>query len=257
MVSKITQEIQARLDKIATDEKSTILLAIESGSRAWGFESQDSDYDVRFIYVRKLDDYLRIRPMRDVIELPIMDDLDINGWDLQKALGLLIKSNPPALEWLSSPIVYRRHPAAERLQQAAEKFFDPVSTSHHYLSMALKTQKHLRTNQVIRKKYFYALRPLFCLDWIREQRTMPPMEFSKLLSFALRENDDPELGYSIQNLLRHKKAGKEIEKGPRDNLLDAFISKKMSYYQAVDFGKPRPLDYDLADEIFREIIHAL
>ena len=82
--------------------------ACESGSRAWGFPSVNSDYDVRFVYLRRTEDYLRASPLRDVIEIPISDELDISGWDLPKALGLFRKSNPPLLEWLQSPIVYQQ-----------------------------------------------------------------------------------------------------------------------------------------------------
>ena len=98
--------IVQRLHEIEEREHVRILLAVESGSRAWGFASPDSDYDVRFLYVRTMTDYLRLDPVRDVIEQPINDLLDMNGWDLQKALRLLYKSNPTLFEWLKSPIVY-------------------------------------------------------------------------------------------------------------------------------------------------------
>lgn len=95
--------IVSRLREIEEKEKVHILLAVESGSRAWGFASPDSDYDVRFIYIRPKEDYLRLESIRDVIELPINDVLDINGWDLQKTLRLLYKSNPTLFEWFSFP----------------------------------------------------------------------------------------------------------------------------------------------------------
>jgi predicted nucleotidyltransferase len=87
-------------------EDVVVLLAVESGSRAWGFSSKDSDYDARFIYLRRPEAYLSIRAPRDVIERRIVDEVDVNGWDLRKALGLLMKSNPPLLEWLQCPIIY-------------------------------------------------------------------------------------------------------------------------------------------------------
>lgn len=98
--------IRSRLDAIQASENVCIVYACESGSRAWGFPSADSDYDVRFIYVRPVEWYLSIDDKRDVIECPVEDGLDINGWDLRKALRLSRKSNPPLLEWLGSPIVY-------------------------------------------------------------------------------------------------------------------------------------------------------
>jgi len=102
-----SSQIKAELARIEEDENISILWACESGSRAWGFESQNSDYDVRFIYLQRTEEYLRASDLRDVIEKPISDDLDISGWDLPKALRLFRKSNPPLLEWLQSPIVYQ------------------------------------------------------------------------------------------------------------------------------------------------------
>ena len=99
--------ILSKLEEIEKQYDVHILLAVESGSRAWGFESPDSDYDVRFIYVRKQSDYLKLEGIRDVIELPIDDTLDINGWDITKTLRLLYKSNPTLFEWFSSPIISR------------------------------------------------------------------------------------------------------------------------------------------------------
>ena len=101
------KKIQTQLRRIEEEESIKILLAVESGSRAWGFASPDSDYDVRFIYIRRMEDYLKLEKVRDVIELPMDDVLDMNGWDLQKTLRLLYKSNPTLFEWFSSPIVYQ------------------------------------------------------------------------------------------------------------------------------------------------------
>jgi predicted nucleotidyltransferase len=103
----INKLILEQLEQIEQEEQVTILYACESGSRAWGFPSQDSDYDVRFIYLHKPEWYLSIYDKRDVIERPINNMLDINGWDLRKALNLFRKSNPPLLEWLQSPIQYK------------------------------------------------------------------------------------------------------------------------------------------------------
>ena len=100
------QLIHSRLIEIEAKNAIKIVYACESGSRAWGFPSANSDYDVRFIYIRPVDWYLSIYEKRDVIEYPIDEQLDISGWDLKKALQLLRKTNPPLLEWLGSPIVY-------------------------------------------------------------------------------------------------------------------------------------------------------
>src|SRR6056297_3590984 len=107
--SRALVEIQSRLEALEQQENIHIALAVESGSRAWGFASSDSDYDVRFVYLRPTNWYLSIdlERRRDVIEQPIIDEYDVGGWDLRKALQLLRKCNPPLLEWLNSPIVYR------------------------------------------------------------------------------------------------------------------------------------------------------
>ncbi len=248
-------QIQSELDNIIKRFDVTILLAIESGSRAWGFESQNSDYDVRFIYARAQDSYLRISPVRDVIELPISNDLDINGWDVQKALGLMAKSNPPVMEWLSSPIIYREHTtAANILRAAGRELFDPVKTSHHYYSMALKNHKYLKGNLVLRKKYLYVLRPLFCIEWILAQQTMPPMLFDDLVSFSLHANPDDQLERAIAILIENKKLGLETEKQPRDDILDAFIARRIEQYASKDFGTHKPMQLELVDATFREVL---
>ena len=118
----VRQEVRRRLDDLEREEAVRVLYACESGSRAWGFASTDSDYDVRFLYVRPRDWYLSIAARRDVIEQPIVDPYDVNGWDLRKALQLFRKSNPPLLEWLGSPIVYReRTSAAAALRRLAAR----------------------------------------------------------------------------------------------------------------------------------------
>ena len=100
------KQILKKLAEIEMEHDVRIIYACESGSRAWGVPSKDSDYDVRFIYAHPRDYYLSISPLRDVIELPIDPVFDINGWDIRKALSLLRKSNIRLLEWLQSPIVY-------------------------------------------------------------------------------------------------------------------------------------------------------
>ena len=124
--------ILSELNRIEQDYHVQILFACESGSRAWGFPSSDSDYDVRFVYIRPTDWYLAIdvERKRDVIELPIDDSLDISGWDLRKALQLYYKSNPPLLEWLGSPIIYQeKYTVAQQLRNLAPEFYNPIACS--------------------------------------------------------------------------------------------------------------------------------
>ena len=121
----MTELIQARLKQIEKDRKIKILFAVESGSRAWGFHSQDSDYDVRFVYVPDITYYFKVHNPRDVVEI-MEGDLDFSGWELRKALGLLYKGNPPLLEWLNSPLIYQEHP--HRLPQSLERLQEAIMT---------------------------------------------------------------------------------------------------------------------------------
>ena len=194
----VHDEILHRLDKIESDHGVRVLFACESGSRAWNFASGDSDYDVRFLYVHRRDWYLGIDTdaRRDVIELPIEDELDINGWDLRKALRLLRKSNPPLLEWIGSPIVYREAGAlAERLRVLRETFCSPRACAYHYFHMARGNYRdYLKGPEVRLKKYLYVLRPLLGVKWIEAGFGVVPTPFPELVDRltdgALREAID-------------------------------------------------------------------
>lgn len=146
----VTKVITSRLSGLEKAEVVRVGYAVESGSRAWGFASVDSDYDVRFLYVRKPEWYfsVNVERRRDVIELPIDGDLDINGWDLRKACQLLRKSNPPLLEWLHSPIVYRdRFGLAQKLRDLLPLFFSAKACSYHYLSMAKNNYRSIASSR--------------------------------------------------------------------------------------------------------------
>ena len=181
--------IVERLKEIEQRENIRILHAVESGSRAWGFASPDSDYDVRFIYVRPRNFYLKLEKTRDVLEFPIDDLLDINGWDLQKALRLLHKSNPSVFEWFKSPIVYKQTEFSNEFISMMENYFLKKSGLYHYLNMANGNyREYLRGEEVKAKKYFYVLRPLLACKWILRTNTPPPMLFSDLKAAELRSD---------------------------------------------------------------------
>lgn len=184
----VASAVDERLQAIEREQGVRVLWAVESGSRAWGFPSPDSDYDCRFVYVRPLADYLTPWPRRDTIEVPIEDDLDLSGWDLGKALALLLKGNAVALEWLSSPIVYFGDPALrDQLLDLAARHGDRIATAHHYLSLGERQrQLHLAdAGTVPIKKVFYTLRPAAALRWLRAHPTgVPPMRLEQLLEEA-------------------------------------------------------------------------
>ena len=127
-------KIIEKLKEIEHSKKVEILFAVESGSRAWGFASPDSDYDIRFIYKHDLDYYLSLWEQTDVIEFMTEDDLDGSGWDLRKTIKLLAKSNAPLLEWLHSPVVYFENETfANQMRELAKHCFSPIACLHHYL----------------------------------------------------------------------------------------------------------------------------
>lgn len=222
--------IISKLKDIEKNEKIKILYAVESGSRGWGFESADSDYDVRFIYVRSIDWHLSIEDKKDVIEYPSNNLLDISGWDLKKALRLLKNSNPPLCEWLNSPIIYmEKHNIAEELKQLMPLYYSPKAYIYHYLHMAKGNyREYLKKSMVKSKKYFYVLRPIFACMWIESYNSTPPMEFEKLFnSLKLGE----KLKVEINKLLERKKSGKEMDKEKRIDTINKFLEEKITYFE--------------------------
>ena len=145
----MTELIREKLKEIEEKENIKIIHCVESGSRAWGFASPDSDYDVRFIYVRPKEYYLRLDKTRDVIEWQLDDTLDINGWDLQKALRLLHKSNPTLFEWNSSPIIYKTTDEWKEVSSIIEKYFVEKSGLYHYLSTAKSNYREYLKGDVV------------------------------------------------------------------------------------------------------------
>ena len=220
-------QIPVVLNEIAIRESVQILYACESGSRAWGFASPDSDYDVRFVYVRPVEQYLHLKHLRDVIERPAIDDLDVNGWDIYKACNLLRKSNPPLLEWLGSPIVYLEDSrTASVMREQAKEHYSLRACSEHYLSMARSnwTSYVLDRDQVIRKKYLYVLRPLTCVLWILKNETFPPTAFNDVISGIDLSESILEL---IDGLLEAKANSREMDEGETISPFNDFITDNL------------------------------
>ncbi len=212
--------IQNTLSQIERRENVRILFAVESGSRAWGFASPDSDYDVRYIYLRSQADYLRIDPPRDTLNGPLDAVMDFAGWDLRKALSLLRKSNPSLMEWVGSPIVYRTTETWQEIAAQFSDFYSPSASLHHYLSTAVRTWKeHLQADQVKLKKYLYVLRPLLCCRWVEQFGTIPPVPFDELRRAVL----PGEMEDAVRDLLRRKQAAVETETTGHILPLDEFI----------------------------------
>lgn len=252
--------ILARLRAAEAEEGVRILFAAESGSRAWGFASPDSDYDVRFIYVRPLAWYLRLTEGRDVIERPLDDRLvDFVGWDARKALQLLLKSNPALYEWLSSPIVYIDdggfRPSATGL---FERHASAKTLAHHYASIVGgHWNRNIGGRETVRlKRYFYVIRPLLALQWVIERGTPPPMSLGGLLAGTAVPR---EVQQAIEDLVEMKNATPELGDGPRIDVLDHWIEAQMVL---LDPARHPLKDHDQtvtrteADSLFRALVSA-
>ena len=221
-------KIKEALKNIESDHNVRILYACESGSRAWGFPSKDSDYDVRFIYIHHPDWYLSIVEKRAVIELPVDELLDINGWDIRKVLKLFRKSNPPLQEWLRSRIVYyRSYSFIDRLKDMSNEVFSPISCLYHYLSMASGNYRdYLRGDQVKIKKCFYVLRPILACKWIEKYNSIPPLLFNDLLNDIIPEG---ELKGEINTLYLRKISGDELDLEQKIDIINSFIEHELEH----------------------------
>lgn len=218
------------LARIEADQKVRILFAAESGSRAWGFESADSDFDVRFVYVRRPQDYLTIYKRRDVIEPKTGDnDLDISGWDLPKALGLLAQGNTTAGEWFRSPTIYQTDQHTDALRAYASTCFSVSAARWHYFGLCKSTkQKYFDHKQTVRlKKYFYVIRPALCLLWLRHKETEPPMEIGKLMDLP---GVPDTVRQKVEELRSAKQKASESATTSRIETLDEFVADQTRWH---------------------------
>ena len=245
--------IQNKLKEIEQKENIKILHCAESGSRAWGFASPDSDYDVRFVYIRPKEFYLKLEQTRDVIEWQVDEVLDINGWDIQKALRLLYKSNPTLFEWNGSPIIYKTTDDWKKISDIINKYFIKKSGVYHYLSTAKRNyREYLKGDTVKLKKYFYVLRPLLACKWILAEGTPPPMLFSELVEKYL----DDEIRADVDNLLKLKMQSPEIGTGNRIDNINSYIEANISdiekQLEHIPYEKER--DWQELDKIFLSLL---
>ena len=244
----IQKEIQDNLDAIESKHHVSILLAVESGSRAWGFASPDSDYDVRFIYMQRPEDYLRIDPKKDVIEWQLDEVLDINGWDLKKALKAFAKGNPNVLEWALSPIIYRQSDLWYYIRNIAMQYFSEKTALSHYYGTASSTYHEYLTGDTVRyKKYFYALRPLLCCRWIERHHEAPPVQFEKLLElFQYPEEGFPDTLFDrIQLLLERKAVSVEKDRNSHMPVILDFIREECERQKRISTNMPDDHIHDL------------
>jgi predicted nucleotidyltransferase len=245
--------IQKALAQLETVHNIRILYACESGSRAWGFPSPDSDYDVRFIYCHPADWYLTLDEGRDTLDFPVDDELDLAGWDLRKALRLLRGSNAALFEWLQSPVVY--HEALNlRAQLAAllPSTFNLKAGLHHYLGQLRRgATEDLVGEEVRLKRLFYALRAALAARWIRERRRVPPMEFAPLRALL-----PGALAADVDALLQRKAQADEKTIVARPAALAEFLHEELAAGQAAREGLPVVRDGQVGelDAVFRAIL---
>lgn len=224
--------IRARLD-MARAQGARVLFAIESGSRAWGFPSPDSDYDCRFVYIRPIADHLVLEQPRDVIEFPLEAEIDAGGWDLRKALLLALGGNAVVVEWAKSPIVYEEIEGfRRRLLDLLAEIVDPVRVSRHYLGLA---RAHLAkigsfSGEVKLKRLFYLIRPIVALDWM-EQRgfaSLPPMNMVDCLA---QTELPPHASEAIHQLIDSKRQTREMGTGPIPMEIACYLEARYGHHE--------------------------
>ena len=251
------QKSEVILDALRAEEETRgvrILYAAESGSRAWGFASPDSDWDVRAIYVHPRDWYLRIAEKpTDTFEAMRPGDIDLSAWELRKALRLFAKSNVPLLEWLGSPLVYLdRDGFGDRLRALLPDFFDPRGAAWHHLAMQRSALDDLAPDGSIRiKKLCYALRSALSVRWIVARATMPPVPFPELLAAS---DLAPDARSAIGNILAAKRIASERERIALPPVLSALFAENESIVPAAAFPKRTRGEFEELDALLRRYL---
>lgn len=254
---EVQKLIETRLASTTSEHGIKILYACESGSRAWGFPSPDSDYDVRFVYAHPMEWYLTLDEDRDVIDLPLENSpeglLDLGGWDLRKTLRLLGKSNPVIWEWLQSPIRYQDEKMFRAHRDIFDPFFSPIAACHHYLSICRNTMNQALNGPTVKiKKYFYMLRPLLAATWIERYHAIPPMELSLLLPLL---DNRAEIKDSVLELQERKLSIDEQVPIARIELIDNYLLNEVARLH--ESGKLLPVgngDRTELDGLFRKCL---
>ncbi|WNS73628.1 nucleotidyltransferase domain-containing protein [Bacillus sp. DTU_2020_1000418_1_SI_GHA_SEK_038] len=255
--------IEQVIHQLEVDYDIKVLYACEAGSRAWGFPSKVSDYDVRFIYVHRMDWYLSIDQQRDTIEIPnrdavsipIDDQLDLSGWELTKALRLLRKSNPSLFEWLHSSIIYHQsYSTIDRMRLIAQNAFLPVIGVNHYVKMAKGNFRDcLKRIERKNKKYINVLRPLLAAKWIETFQTIPPVNFHILLDMLISPG---ELADEVVKIIQYKMNGEEFGADLNIDILHSFILAEIEHLEgfAKKIHRDGPNPTNELNQLFRDIL---
>jgi predicted nucleotidyltransferase len=248
----VKERVLAELRKIERESGVRVLLAVESGSRAWGFASPDSDYDVRFIYAHERDWYVSVVEPRDVIEQILPGDLDVSGWDLRKALRLFSKCNLALNEWLGSPTMYSEVTGfRQQLLGLMPRYFNSIAGMHHYRSMATRAfEENYVDSRIGIKKLFYVLRPLLACRWIERKGSQPPTRFAELVAAECGRTEERDW---IADLLRRKADSREAAAISLDASRAASIRSELERYEAAaaDLTSPMKATTDVLDAVLR------
>jgi predicted nucleotidyltransferase len=248
--------IDRELDAIAGSHGVRLLLAVESGSRAWRFPSSDSDYDVRFIYQHPADRYLSIEPPPDTIDAAAPGPLDISGWDIRKALRMAVRSNAVLLEWLASPVRYRDAGAASaRLQALARESCHLPAIEYHYDRLARHSFAAIAATEapVHLKGYCYALRAALALQWLRRRGAPPPMDVPSLLDGLVVAHERRQ---AIASLIERKASATESDVTARLPLLDLLIEETLARPVDRPALPDRTAALATADTLFAALVRA-
>ena len=258
MNSEIVQNIMDKLHQTEAVHQVKIPLAVESGSRGWGFAAANADYDCRFLYAHNRDWYLSVFKKKDFIEYATDEVYDIRGYDITRALRDIAASKAYIYEWLSSNVVYiRSDNTVEKLRGLAADFFNPIQVSYHFLGLARNMLGDIISEDEAKiKKYFYILRPIINLNFIWQYKKMPHMEFDKNLEEA---SPPQEICFAIKELKEQKLAMREHDKIPRHRLLASYFEEECQKFERrlKEMKHEKNRDYDAVDKVFRSIVEDL
>ncbi|MEO5563518.1 MAG: nucleotidyltransferase domain-containing protein [Chitinophagaceae bacterium] len=248
------EKIIEYLKEIERKKNVRILYACETGSRAWGFPSPDSDYDVRFIYMHERDWYLSLNKGRDSMEFAIENDFDITGWDLKKSLVLLKKSNAPLIERFQSPVEYFSGPAfRDEFKSLITAYYSPTAVFYHHFSLAKKFWEDIKDKEEIRlKNYFYLLRSLLSCNWIIKDKSVVPMHIEGLMTQI-----DGSVRGEIRKLITLKATVGEKYLHPADISLNQWIEEIWSVLEnSKNDLEVNSADYSLLNQFFLKSLYA-
>ncbi|WP_347549939.1 nucleotidyltransferase domain-containing protein [Pseudalkalibacillus hwajinpoensis] len=231
------------LNDIEVQSNVKVLYACEAGSRAFGYETEESDHDVRFIYVHPRDWYLTVFPRGDVLEVKD-GNIEVHGWDLQKTLQLLAKSNPSLLEWLASPIIYKEENIKE-IRDLGNRYFSLKALLFHYVKMG---QTNLREYKKYSNQKFliYALKSILIGKWVVQTNSMPAHSLKTMLQ-----------SLEINNFLREncvKLLSREVIKD--STLLETLLETELFQLEntAHNIQVKSSVNHDEIDGVFRSIL---